>query len=129
MTPTPTDLHHRVRVPVRSCALPEQRAILRDAFRLALRTDRRVFALGLDWRAGRVLCSLPGCDHGGSPSVIPWTTEIELAANGWVRPWRSIALPLHVDLIGPTLHAAAWAIAVDWHPAIWLPEWWLEDGR
>ncbi|WP_433366897.1 hypothetical protein ACQPZX_38625 [Actinoplanes sp. CA-142083] len=126
---TPADLAHRVRVGARSCTLTAQRWMLKRTFHHALAVERRAFMLGINTGHRLVICSRPECGHGDEvPSVIPWVDAIELELNGWKRPPRSVDLPLLVELDRPSLRDGAWGIAVGWHPAVWLPEWWMEES-
>lgn len=54
--------------------------------------------------------------------MIPWLLEIEMQINGWQRPANAISLAAYGRWDLPL------AVAVGWHPAIWLPEWWMEDN-
>jgi hypothetical protein len=120
---TPLDLAHRVRVPVSSCARPAQRFLLKRAFNRALLLERRVFVIGIANDGRIVMCAHPDCHHGDDvPSVIPWDTAFLMQINGWQRPSRTI------DLHAYGLYDFPHALAVGWHPTVWLPEWWMEEN-
>ncbi|WP_430783917.1 hypothetical protein [Actinoplanes sp. G11-F43] len=116
---TPADLAHQVLFPVAACAGQARQFMFQLAAHRCLKVGRRVYVLGVRRDGQVVLCQRPGCDHPGTPYVIPAVDEIELAANdpGYKRPVRAVEWQV------PGIEVA-YAIGFDWPPAAyWLP-WW-----